>query len=91
MPGERLRAFLDAVKTDQELQEKLKTARDSNAIAKIASEAGYDISAEGVDLETVPIAAIELDGMTGGALPPGACMWPASYAAPSTATGSWGC
>ena len=91
MAYEQLKAFLDAVKNEPELQEKIKAALDASAIAEIANEAGYVISVEDIERETQSIACIELDELRGGASPPAACMWPASYAGPSTASGSWGC
>ena len=91
MTEQQVKAFLDAVKKEPELQEKINAAQDASAIARIANEAGYVVSVEDIERETQSIACIELDGMRGGAFPPPACMWPASYAGPSTASGSWGC
>ena len=42
---EQLKAFLEAVKADAGLQEKLKTAKDVDAVAEIAKAAGFVISA----------------------------------------------
>ncbi len=41
MSEEQLKAFLDKVKDDPNLQEKLKTAADAHAVVSIAKEAGY--------------------------------------------------
>ena len=46
MSEEQLKAFLEAVKADAGLQEKLKTAKDADAVVAIANEAGFSISAE---------------------------------------------
>ena len=46
MSEEQLKAFLEKVKIDTSLQEKLKGASDSNSIAAIAKEAGFEIAAE---------------------------------------------
>ena len=45
MSEEQLKAFLDKVKGDTSLQEKLKAAADSDAVLAIAKEAGFSISA----------------------------------------------
>ena len=46
MSEEQLKAFLEAVKADAELQEKLKAAKDVEAVVEIAKAAGFVISAE---------------------------------------------
>ena len=46
MSEEQLKAFLEAVKADAGLQEKLKTAKDADAVVEIAKAAGFAISAE---------------------------------------------
>ena len=46
MSEERLKAFLEKVKADTSLQEKLKAASDANAASAIAKEAGFSISAD---------------------------------------------
>ena len=46
MSEEQLKAFLEAVKADNALQEKLKTAGDADAVVAIAKAAGFLISAE---------------------------------------------
>ena len=91
MSEEQLKAFLDAVMADSMLQEKLKAARNAEALAEIANEAGYNISIGEIDQKDLPIVSTELDAMSGGGLPPSACMWPVSYAAPSTVSGTWAC
>ncbi len=80
MTEQQVKLFLDAVKNEPELQAKVKAALDASAVAKIADEAGYVVSVEDIERETQSIACIELDGVRGGAFPPAACMWPASYA-----------
>ena len=45
MSEEQLKAFLEKVKGDTNLQEKLKAAADADAVATIAKEAGFSISA----------------------------------------------
>ena len=43
MSEEQLKAFLEKVKGDTSLQEKLKAAADANAVATIGKEAGFSI------------------------------------------------
>ncbi len=67
MSEEQLKAFLEKVKGDTNLQEKLKAAADANAVAAIAKEAGFSISAD--DLTKAPESELseeELDGVAGG-------------------------
>ncbi|KZR88896.1 Nitrogen fixation protein of unknown function [Synechococcus sp. MIT S9509] len=69
MSEEQLKAFLEKVKGDTSLQEKLKAAADSNAVLAIAKEAGFKISAE--DLKTAQVTELsdeELEGAAGGYL-----------------------
>ena len=44
MSEEQLKAFLEKLKADTSLQEKLKAAADSDAVLAIAKEAGFSIS-----------------------------------------------
>ena len=44
MSEEQLKAFLEKVKADTSLQEKLKAAADSDVVLAIAKEAGFMIS-----------------------------------------------
>ena len=71
MPEEQLKAFLEKVKSDTELQEKLKAAASPEAAVAIAQEAGFAISAE--DLQSMQsttkleVSDEELEGAAGGA------------------------
>ena len=67
MSEEQLKAFLEKVKADTSLQEKLKAASDADAVVAIAKEAGFSISAD--DLKKAPseISEEELEGVAGGA------------------------
>ena len=67
MSDEQLKAFLQKVKLDTNLQEKLKTAADANAVAAIAKEAGFSISAEDLTKAQLEIQDAELEGAIGGA------------------------
>ena len=58
MSEEQLKAFLEKVKSDAELQEKLKASADANAVVAIAKEAGFSITAE--DIQSMQSATVEL-------------------------------
>ena len=65
MSEEQLKSFLEKVKTDTGLKEKLKAAADSDAVLAIAKEAGFSISAD--DLKTQSeISDAELERVAGG-------------------------
>ena len=46
MSEEQLKAFLEKVKADTSLQEKLKAAADAETVVVIAKETGFSISAD---------------------------------------------
>ena len=70
MSEEQLKAFLEKVKADTSLQEKLKAAADSDAVLAIAQEAGFSISADDLKMAQVTeLSDEELEGVAGG----GAC------------------
>ena len=69
MSKEQLKAFLEKVKGDTVLQQKLKGAADADAFAAIAKEAGFAITAE--DVQSMQPAKTELsdedlERVTGG-------------------------
>ena len=67
MSEEQLNAFLEKVKSDAELQEKLKASADANAVVAIAKEAGFSITAE--DIQSMPVKELsdeELEEAAGG-------------------------
>ena len=67
MSEEQLKAFLEKVKDDTSLQEKLKAAADADAVLAIAKEAGFSISAD--DLKNTPTTELsdeELEDLAGG-------------------------
>lgn len=78
MSEEQLNAFLEAVKADAGLQEKLKAAVDADAVVAIAKAAGYVISADELQRALrAEVSEEELEEVTGrGATN---CFWPASY------------
>ena len=75
MSEEQLKAFLEAVRADAGLQEKLKTAGDADAVVAIAKSAGFVISLEEVKraqsdlLMSREVSEEELEGVAGGVLP----------------------
>ena len=66
MSEEQLKAFLEAVKADAGLQEKLKAAADSDAVVAIAKEVGFMISAEELQRAQAVVSEEELEGVVGG-------------------------
>ncbi|KZR63705.1 MULTISPECIES: Nif11-like leader peptide family natural product precursor [Prochlorococcus] len=74
MSEEQLKAFLEKVKGDSNLQEKLKVAADSDAVLAIAKEAGFMISADDLKMAQSEILLTykseiseeELEGVAGG-------------------------
>ena len=58
MTEEQLNAFLEKVKSDTELQEKLKAAASPDAAVEIAKDAGFVITAE--DFQSMQSATVEL-------------------------------
>ena len=69
MSEEQLKAFLEKVKADTSLQEKLKAAADADAVAAIAKEAGFSISADDLTKAQSEISEEELESVAGGFVP----------------------
>ena len=63
MSEEQLKAFLEKVQGEISLQEKLKAAADANAVAAIAKEAGFSISADDLKNAQSAISAEELEAI----------------------------
>ena len=66
MSEEQLKAFLEKVKADTSLQEKLKAATSNEAALEIAKDAGFAITAEDIQSATVELSDDELEGAAGG-------------------------
>ena len=66
MSEEQLKAFLEKVKADTSLQEKLKAAADSDAVLAIATEAGFSISTEDLKNDQLEVSDKELEAAAGG-------------------------
>ena len=76
MSEEQLKAFLEKVKGDTTLQEKLKAAGSNEAALKIAKDAGFAITAEDIQSmqsATVELSDAELEGAAGGWRRTGIC------------------
>ena len=71
MSEEQLKAFLEKVKADTSLQEKLKAASDADAVVAIAKEAGFSIPADDLKKAQSELSDKELEGATGGEY----CAW----------------
>ena len=66
MSVEQLKAFLEKVKADTSLQEKLKAAEDSDAVLAIAKDAGFSISANDLKNAQSEISDEALEGVAAG-------------------------
>ena len=68
MSEEQLKAFLEKVKADTSLQEKLKAAASPEAAIEIAKEAGFSITSEDIQelSEPVELSDEDLEGAAGG-------------------------
>ena len=68
MSEEQLKAFMEAVKADAGLQQKLNAAADADAVALIAKEMGFVISAEELQRAQAgsEVSEEELEGVVGG-------------------------
>ena len=80
MSEEQLKAFLEKVKADTSIQEKLKAAANPDAVLAIAKEAGFMISADDLKNAQSEVSDEELEGVAGGADRPATYYWgPATY------------
>ena len=62
MSQEQLKAFLEKVKSDTSLQEKLKAAKSQDDVVSIAKQHGHDFGTEHIS----QLSAEELEGVDGG-------------------------
>ena len=68
MSEDQLKAFLEKVKGDTSLQEKLKAAASPEAALEIAKDAGFAITAEDIQsMQSVELSVEELEATAGGA------------------------
>ncbi len=66
MSEEQLKAFLEKVKADTSLKEKLKAASDADGVVAIAKEAGFMISTDDLKKAESELSEEELEGVAGG-------------------------
>ena len=66
MSEEQLKAFLEKVKLDTSLQDKLKAATDANAVVEIAKASGFVISADDWNESQSDVSDDELEAAAGG-------------------------
>ena len=66
MSEEQLKTFLEKVKGDTSLQEKLKAASDADAVVAIAKDAGFVISPGELQKLQTDLSEQELEGVAGG-------------------------
>jgi predicted ribosomally synthesized peptide with nif11-like leader len=66
MSEEQLKAFLEKVKGDTSLQEKLKATANSDAVVAIAEQAGFSITADELKKGQAEVSEEELEGAAGG-------------------------
>ena len=66
MSEEQLKAFMEAVKANDGLQEKLKAAGDTDAVVAIAKAAGFVITAEELKRAQEEVSEEELEWVAGG-------------------------
>ncbi len=66
MSEEQLKAFIAKVQADTSLQEQLKAAADTNAVAAIAKDAGFMVSVDELK-QLSEISEEELENVAGGA------------------------
>ena len=73
MSEEQLKAFLEKVKSDTSLQEKLKAASDADAVVSLAKEEGFSISVDDFKnaQSKLELSDEEVEGMAGGCYPMG--------------------
>ena len=68
MSEEQLKSFLEAVKADAVLQEKLKAAADADSVVEIAKASGFVISADDVKKAQMEVSDEELENAAGGTM-----------------------
>ena len=66
MSEEQLKAFMEAVKADADLQKELKAAGDTDAVVAIAKAAGFVISSGELQRAKEEVSENELERVVGG-------------------------
>ena len=78
MSRDQLNAFLEKVKADTTLQDKLKEAADVDTVVSIAEEVGFSISGDDLKNAQSELSDKELEGVAGGGHTDActdACVW----------------
>lgn len=65
MSTQQIKAFLEAVKADKGLQDKLKSAADADAVAAVAKAAGFVVEASDINAQ-VDLCEDDLENISGG-------------------------
>jgi predicted ribosomally synthesized peptide with nif11-like leader len=66
MSQKDLQKFLEAIRQDSSLQEKLQAATDADTVVTIAKAAGFVISSDELKRAQAEISEEELEGLAGG-------------------------
>ena len=66
MTEEQLKAFIEKVKADTSLQEKIKASANSDTLVAIAKEAGFNISVDDLQQAQSKLSDQELEAVAGG-------------------------
>ena len=66
MSEDQLKSFLQAISTDQSLQEALKNATSPSEIVETAKEFGFPIELNGLQSLNTELSEEELEGISGG-------------------------
>lgn len=78
MSADQLKAFLDCLKGDRELQGRLANAVDADAIIALANEAGFLITTADLEREVNALSDDDIEGIYGAGSPPDSCCCPSS-------------
>ena len=71
MSKEQLKSFLEKVKGDTSLQDRLKAAKSQDEVVSIAKEHGHEFESEHIN----QLSEEELEGVAGGHQNKGICGW----------------
>ena len=66
MTEQHFKAFLEKVQADTTLQEKLKAAKDAEAVTTIAKEEGFNITIDDINNAQVELSEEDLEHASGG-------------------------
>ena len=75
MSEEQFKAFLEAVKADAGLKEKLNAAANADVVVEIAKKAGFVFSAEELQLDQAELSDEDIEGVAGAGERPTVLAW----------------